>query len=36
METDTEKLPEMKIKMEIIDSFICIDGFDTNELLDFK
>lgn len=26
----------MKIKMEIKDSLICMDGFDTSELLEYK
>ena len=35
-QTDFEKMPEMKIKMEIKDSLICMDGFDTSELLEYK
>lgn len=35
-ETDLEKMPEMKIKMEIKDCLICMDGFDTGDLLEYK
>jgi hypothetical protein len=35
-ETDFEKMPEMKIKMEIKDCLICMDGFDTGDLLEYK
>ena len=35
-ETDFEMLPIMKMKIEILDSMICMDSFDTNDFLNFK
>jgi hypothetical protein len=31
-ETDFEKLPVMKMKFEVLDSLICIDSFDSNDV----
>ena len=33
-ESDLEKVPAMKIKVEVLDSMICLDSFDVEDLID--
>ena len=35
-ETDFEKLPIMTMTVEILDSMICVDSFEANDLVNFK
>ena len=34
-ETDFEKLPVLKMKVEVLDSMICIDSFKSEDVLNF-
>ena len=33
-ETDLEKMPALKVKVEVLDSLLCLDSFDSADLID--